>query len=1089
MIAAIWNTARLLTVLPALLLAACNKPGLLAKTGLVAAEVAPVADLAAKPTKPTETQLPEEISFNEHIQPILSENCYACHGPDSSSRKPEKEPLRLDLAAEAFKVRDAGTPVIVKGKPAESEFIELIKSKDESEVMPPPDSHKSLTSHEIALFERWIEQGAEYEGHWSYQPVKRVAPPANDWSDKPLDGFIFEKLAVAGLKPNEPEQARRLHRRLTFDLTGLPPEPAETDAFVVAYENDADAAVAAEADRLLGTVASAEQLARHWLDAVRYADTHGIHIDNYRAIWPYRDWVVRAFQNNMRWDEFTTEQIAGDLLPTPTLDQQIATGFNRCLATTGEGGAISEEYNAIYASDRADTTGAIWLGLTASCASCHDHKFDPFSTKEFYQLTAFFRNNTMSALDGNNANHPPSIFVPANEDREKWVSFDSRVAEVDQRIAGRREAAKMEFETWLVTAAATPTPTADATLAIHFPLNEADGKPTGTVDGVAFESQVVPERIDGPLGRAAVVSNADIELGNVGNFARGEQVSYGGFVWFEGQPTGAVVAKMNPALNFRGWDIYLQGGRIGAHVIDTWPSSANKLLTDQSLEAGKWHHVMITFDGSKPDPQAMAIFIDGQNAGVKYEVNSLGKTLENDVPLRFGSRNGGDSKVSTKVALQDFRFYRRLLGPAEIAALAQSQRIEHWLAVPKEQRTPEQETALFDYFLATKDAPTAELLKEKSALQAEKTEMQARGSQTLVFEEKKDTQPTAHVLIRGVYSALGEEVSAATPAMLPPMPDGAPANRLGLAMWLNDPQNPLPARVTMNRLWSYFFGTGIVESIGDFGIMGARPSHPQLLDWLASEFVASGWDYRHMIKTIVTSRAYRQSEAFTPEKLEIDPANRLISRGPRTRLEAEQLRDMALASAGLLGRTVGGPPVKPYQPVDVWESVAMKESNTRIYKQDSGDALYRRSLYTFWKRSAAPPSMEILDAPTREVFCVRRDVTNTPLQALVLMNDPQFVEAARVLAENALTTAPDFDPRLDHISLRLLGRKLVADERAHVRSTLDNAASYYAAHPDDAALAISTGEKKAPESIPPADLAAWSLVASQILNLDETLTR
>ncbi len=1064
-----------------LLLAGCEK-----------SSVRPVAVETKAPAPPPveELVLPAEITFNEHIQPILSENCYACHGPDSGSRKPEKEPLRLDLEAEAFKPRESGAPVIVKGSPEKSELMDLVASKDSDEIMPPPESHKTLKPRQIALLERWISEGAEYEGHWAYQPVRRADPPANDWSEQPVDGFIYEKLAEAGLKPNPPENPRRFHRRLTFDLTGLPPEPAETAAFVAAYEKDADAAVSAEADRLLGTVASAEQLARHWLDAARYADTHGIHIDNFRSIWPYRDWVVQAFRTNMRWDDFTTAQLAGDLLEKPTLDQQIATGFNRCLATTGEGGAIPEEYDAIYARDRVDTTGAIWLGLTASCASCHDHKFDPFTTKEFYQLTAFFRNNTMSALDGNNANHPPSIFVPLLEDREKWAGFSSRFAEVDKRIAQRRESAKSDFETWLASTAANPQPqAADPTLAIHFPLSEAEGKPAGTVDGAAVEIPVVPERIDGPLGPAVVVSNADIELGNVGNFGRRDQISYGGFVWFEGEPTGAVVAKMDPAQGFRGWDLYLQGGRIGGHIIDTWPDAGNKLISQKPLEPGKWHHVMVTFDGSKPSGKSMAIYVDGKNQGGNYEARAVRQHLETDVPLRFGSRDGGDSKVSTKVALQDFRFYRRLLGPEEISAIVNRQKVSHWMSMPRDRRTPDQEAMLFDHFLTTEDQPTALLLKEKAAIQAEKNTMESRGTQTLVFEEKKDTKAIAHVLIRGVYSAQGDEVPAATPAMLPPMPDGAPANRLGLAMWLNDPANPLPARVTMNRLWSYYFGTGIVESIGDFGIMGARPSHPKLLDWLASEFVASGWDYRHMVKTIVTSRAYRQAESITPEKLEADPANRLISRGPRTRLEAEQLRDMALASAGILNRDVGGPPVKPYQPAGVWAAVAMKQSNTGNYKEDTGPALYRRSIYTFWKRTAAPPSMEILNAPNREVFCVRRDVTNTPLQALVLMNDPQFVEAGRVLAEKALAASPDFESRLDDISLRLLDRKLAPAERAHVRATLDSAANYYAAHPEDAKLAISTGETKAPETIPAADLAAWSLVASQLLNLDETLTR
>ncbi len=1033
--------------------------------------------------------LPEEISFNEHIQPILSEYCYHCHGPDSGTRRPAKEPLRLDSEEGLSQLRDFGAPVIIKGKPEESELVKLIKSHDKDEVMPPPESHKVMSAREIALLEKWVAQGAEYEGHWAYQPVKRLDSPENGWSDKSIDGFVFEKLAEAGLEPNDAEEPRRFHRRLSLDLTGLPPAPADTDAFVAAYEKDAEAAVSAEADRMLATMQSAEQFARHWLDAARYADTHGIHIDNYRAIWPYRDWVVRAFQANMPWDRFTTEQIAGDLLPEPSLEQKVATGFLRCLATTGEGGAIGEEYDAIYATDRVDTMGAVWLGLTASCASCHDHKFDPFSTKEFYQLTAFFRNNTMSSLDGNNAEHPPTVFVPHMEDRGKWAETDSKLAAVEKRIAERRKAAKGDYEAWLANAGTAKSEETDSSLVIHFPLSEADGNPTGIVDGNPQAIPVAPERIDGPLGKAVVVSNADNELGNIGGFSRGDQVSYGGYIWFEGKPTGAVVAKMNPAQGFRGWDLWLQDGKVGAHIIDSWEKSANKLIAPQQLEAGKWHHVMITFDGKQSSHQAMAVYIDGKKAGGGPNPNTVGGTLENDVPLRFGSRDGGDSKLTTKVALQDFRFYRRLLRPEEIATLANSQMITRWAALPKDQRTPKQEKALFEHFVTAVDAPSLDLLREKDSIQAEKNQLQGRGSPSLVFEEKKDGKPTAHILIRGQYASKGDEVSADTPAMLPPMPEGAPRNRLGLAMWLNDPQNPLPARVTMNRLWSHLFGTGIVETTGDFGIMGARPAHPKLLDWLASEFIESKWDYRHMVKTIVTSKAYRQDGTVSPEKLEKDPDNLLLSRGPRNRLEAEQLRDMALATAGILSEKVGGPPVKPYQPEGIWEAVAMPQSNTKNYKQDSGEDLYRRSLYTFWKRTASPPSMEILNAPTREVFCVRRDVTNTPLQALVLMNDPQFVEASRVLAEMAMKASGDFDARIDHISRRLLARKFDTEDRTAIRETLDKALEYYTAKPEEARLAIATGETKPDETLPAPELAAWSLVTNQIFNLDETVTR
>ncbi len=1033
--------------------------------------------------------LPKEVSFNEHIQPILSEYCYHCHGPDAKTRYPEKEPLRLDLKEEAFLVRDFGSPVIIKGKPEESELVKLIRSKDKAEVMPPPESHKVMGEREIALLEKWIEQGAEYEDHWSYEPVVRAEAPKNDWSDKPIDGFIYEKLSEAGLEPNPAENARRLHRRLTLDLTGLPPEPAETDAFVAAYEKDADAAVSAEADRLLATIRSAEHFARHWLDAARYADTHGIHIDNYRAIWPYRDWVVRAFHENMKWDQFTTEQLAGDLLPNPTLDQQVATGFLRSLATTGEGGAIAEEYDAIYATDRTDTMGAIWLGLTASCASCHDHKFDPFSTKEFYQLTAFFRNSTMTALDRNNAEHPPSIFVPLPEDREKWAGLQESLKDVDGQIAARRKSADGDFKQWLAVAGQAETQETDSTLAVHLPLTESGGNLKGIVNGVEQEWPVVPKRIDGPLGKAVMVSGADIPLGDIGNFSRGDQVSYGGFVWMEQNPTGSIIAKMDTANGFRGWDLYFEKGSIGAHVIDSWDKSATKAIVPGRLKPKTWQHVMVVFDGTKSGHQALSIYVDGKRANAGVNPNTVGGTIENTVPLRLGAREAGDSKVTGKVALQDFRFYRKLLTEPEISKLASSQMIDRWAAIPAGKRTKEQNSALTEHFFTAVDKPSLDLLREKDALKTTEAEIRKRGSASLVFDDKKNEKPFAHVLTRGQYTDKGEKVFPDTPAMLPPMPEGAPKDRMGLAMWLNDPKNPLPARVTMNRMWYYFFETGIVESAGDFGIMGSRPSHPKLLDWLASEFIASGWDFRHMAKTIVTSEAYRQSGTVTPEKLEKDPANVLISRGPRTRLDAEQLRDLSLFASGLLSDKVGGAPVKPYQPEGIWEAVAMPQSNTKNYKQDTGEALYRRSLYTFWKRTAAPPSMEILDAPTRETFCVRRDRTNTPLQALVLMNDPQFVEAGRMLASMAMAKAEGFDARLDLITLRLLGRVLDSDERSIVKTTFDAAEKYYTGKPEDARLAIAVGETKPPEDIPAVELAAWTLVAGQLINLDETLTR
>jgi hypothetical protein len=1033
--------------------------------------------------------LPEVVSFNEHIQPILSEYCYHCHGPDAGTRHPEKEPLRLDIEADAFKIRDFGAPVIIKGNPAESELVKLIRSMDKDEVMPPPESHKVMGAREIALLEKWIEQGAKYEGHWSYEPVVRAEPPANDWSKKPIDGFIHEKLSEAGLKPNEPEDPRRFHRRLSFDLTGLPPEPHTTDAFDAAFAKDPDAAVSAEADRMLETITSAEHFTRHWLDAARYADTHGIHIDNYRAIWPYRDWVIRAFHSNMPWDQFTTEQIAGDLLPKPDLDQQIATGFLRCLATTGEGGAIAEEYDAIYATDRVDTIGAVWLGLTASCASCHDHKFDPFSTKEFYQLTAFFRNNTMTALDRNNATHPPSIFAPLLEDRELWNQLQVKILDVNKRIDSRKAAAKNDYQAWLTNAAKEGSREIDSTLSLHLPLMSDGGKITGIIDGVNKEWPTEPSRIDGPLGKAVIVSNKPIELGDIGNFTRADQVTYGGFVWFEGQPTGSIIAKIDPAQGYRGWDLWLDEGKPGAHVVDSWDKSACKIQSDGKLKPKKWYHIMVVFDGTQSGHQSLSLYIDGKKAGAKIYPNTVGGNIVTQTPLVLGSRANGDSKLTTKVALQDFRLYRRLLNEKEIARLANSQMINEWASLPDDKRSKQQNDALFEHYITVVDPPSLGFLAERDKLLAEDKTIRDRGSMTLVYEEKAESPPFAHILTRGAYSAKGEKVFPETPAMLPPMAEGSTKDRHGLALWLNDPKNPLPARVTMNRLWYYMFGTGIVETNGDFGIMGARPTHPKLLDWLASEFIESKWDFRHMVKTIVMSDSYRQSGHITPEKLEADPANLLISRGPRTRLDAEQIRDLALSSSNLLSKKVGGASVKPYQPEGVWSAVAMPQSNTKDYKQDTGEALYRRSMYTFWKRTAAPPTMEILNAPTREIFCVARERTNTPLQALALMNDPQFVEAGRALATIVLKEAGNFDQRLDIMTLRLLNRKLESAERAAIQETYSTAEKYYQDKPEEAKLALTTGETPYDQTLPITELAAWTLVANQLFNLDETVTR
>lgn len=1025
--------------------------------------------------------LPEKVTFNEHIQPILSEYCYHCHGPDSGTREPKSEPLRLDIADKAFAARDGGSAVILKGNAADSILMKLIRSKDEKEVMPPPASHKKLTERDISLIERWIEQGAEYEAHWAFIPPQRFSTGPTENS---IDQFVRERLKKEGLAPNPPEDPRRLYRRMHFDITGLPPSPEETERYLTSADQPA------EIDRLLASPAASEHQARLWLDAARYADTHGIHIDNYRAIWPYRDWVVGAFAQNMPWDQFTIEQIAGDLLPSPSMEQLIATGFNRCLATTGEGGAIPDEYEAIYAKDRVETVSTVWLGLTTGCAACHDHKFDPISTADFYSMAAFFRNNTMRPMDGNNAEHPPNLFIPLLPDRPRWSALEGEIRGLEAELSKRKASAKPDFDSWLSKATIGGGEVIDPSLDIHLPLNSSEVLSNGIAGGKPTQWNIEGEHRDGPMGPALVASSSLLDLGDAGDISRDQKISFGLHIYIEGAPNGAVIARMDPANKHRGWDLWLEGGRIGGHFIDHWPDAANKLMAPTPLEPGKWHHVMMTFDGSQASHRAMTLYVDRQPVRKGPEPNSLGAALNSATSLRIGSRaNGIDRLNGGSVAIQDFRFYRRVLSAREISALSQQNKLQQFLSVPPEQRTKEQTTALYDYYLNHHDEPTLELQKKLSTLTEERDDIRQRGSVTLIMEEKKDSPATTHILERGVYSSKGTVVAANVPASLPPIPSSGPYNRLDLAKWLVDRGNPLTARVTVNRAWQQFFGTGLVESSGDFGIMGARPTHPQLLDWLAVEFMDSGWDYRHLLKLILTSETYRQSATLSPEKLEKDPYNKLLARGPRQRLDAEVLRDLALSASGLLSPKSGGPPVKPYQPEGVWEAVAMKESNTRNYKEDSGESLYRRSLYTFWKRTAPPAAMEILNAPSREVSCIRRDQTNTPLQALVLLNDPQFVEASKQLAAHALKSATEPDARLDFITARLLNRPLDGEERKILRHSLEQALSSFTGDTKAATDLLNTGASPTDATLPAAELAAWTIIASQILNLDETVTR
>lgn len=1034
-------------------------------------------------------ELPDTIDFNEHVQPILSENCYHCHGPDSSTRTPKSNPLRLDREEFAFLEREDGPQPIVKGDPDASEMIKRMISTDPDEVMPTPDSHKKpLKPHEVALLKKWIKQGAVYEEHWSFIPPERPEVPKQNWGENSIDAFISSKHQELGLTPNKPEDAARLIRRLTFDITGLPPTPAEVASFRESASQDLPTAVKMAVDKLLATDPYAEHFGRHWLDAARYADTHGIHIDNYRSIWPYRDWVIDAFRKNMPFDQFTIEQIAGDLLPNPSLEQKIASGFNRCLPTTGEGGAIDKEYEAIYATDRVSTTSAIWLGLTTACAACHDHKFDPISQKDFYAMTAFFRNTTMSAMDRNSAEHPPTIFAPRATDRSRWNELQQELTNADLAITQRRKDAQSDFQAWLASLENNPPSQADLDPDVSLPFIVQEGKVNGLVNGTSQSWDFAGKTTDAPaFGKAVNLSDLNLDLGNVAVFDARDQITFGGYLYVDKNANGPVISRMDTGNDFRGWDLWLENGRLGSHLIDRWEDNAIKAATREPLPLKKWVHFMVTYDGKTEPGKSLNIYIDGKTVPITYSHTGKVDSLLTDVATRLGSRHP-DTKLKGTAALHGFQLYRRLLSAAEVAQTASNTTIRQLLAVPADKRNEKQNDAIFEHYLNQVDAPTKDLITKKQPLTDELNRLRSNGAVTLIMEEKKEPA-YAHILERGEYTLEREKVFAAIPEIFGKKSDEASLSRKDLAEWLVSKKNPLTARVTVNRIWYYFFGRGLVETTEDFGIMGARPTHPELLDFLAVEFMESNWDIQHIVKLITHSATYQQAAKVTSANREKDPTNLFLWRSPRHRLEAEQIRDLALSASGLLASQVGGPSVKPYQPEGIWEAVAMDQSNTRFYKQGQDDDLYRRSLYTFWKRTAAPPSMEILNAPTREVFCVRRDITNTPLQAFVTLNDPQFIETSRQLATRAIKASDSFSQRLDLITKALMSRSFDNDEQSLVKKALDHHLKRYNESPGLAEELITVGASKPDPSLPPAELAAWTLVASQIFNLDETLTK
>ncbi|MFO0908076.1 MAG: DUF1553 domain-containing protein [Isosphaeraceae bacterium] len=1026
------------------------------------------------------------IEYNRDIRPILADNCFTCHGPDSAARKAD---LRIDKRDAAI---DNGA--IVPGKPDESTLVERLFTTNKKEVMPPPSTKKVLTPAQKDLLKRWIASGANYQPHWSLIPPVKPAPPAvknEAWVRNPVDRFILSALEAQGLSPAPEADRRTLARRLALDLTGLPPDPAGVEAFVRDTRPDA---YEQYVDKLMASDRWGEHRARYWLDAARYADTHGIHFDNFREMWAYRDWVISAFNRNLAFDKFTIEQLAGDLLPNRTLDQQVASGFNRCNITTNEGGVIPEEYAVLYTRDRTETLGTVWMGISINCTVCHDHKFDPMTSREFYELAAFFNNTTQNPMDGNIKDTPPTITVPVAADRARFEALGPEIAKVKQTFEARRKTAKPEFDAWL---AQVQPGTVGSTLpsdGLKFlaPLSEGQGNATALISGGAWRLAPIGKATWQPghvAEKALTVSSARISAPEAGDFDTKDAFSYAAWVQIPKKPLNrgaAIFARMDEGNDYRGWDLWVENARPAAHIISKWPTDAIKVVARDPLPLGDWAHVAVTYDGSAK-ASGVHIYINGREQPLDVANDNLKSSIRTTTPLQLAKRSGDGAKLPN-AALQDLRIYGKVLNATEVGNLVRGSRVTYLAGKAKAARSEAETTEVFDWYLNSRDAEFQKLAGQLASLENELAGIKARGTVAHVMQEKPE-MPSAFVLFRGEYDKRRDPVKPSTPKMFPPFPADLPKNRLGLAQWILRPEQPLTARVTVNRFWQEVFGTGIVRTANDFGVSGELPINQPLIDWLAVDFRENGWDVKRFFRQLVTSAAYRQSAQVTPEKLEKDPQNRLLSRGPRFRMDAEMVRDYALSASGLLSKTIGGPSVKPYQPEGVWEAVAMIGSNTRDYRVDKGESLYRRSMYTFWKRSAPPASMEIFNAPSRETCTVRRERTNTPLQALVTLNDPQFVEAARRLAEQAIKAGSTTDDRLDFITARILARPLRPEERKVAEASLADLSAFYQAHPAEAKAVISVGESKPDAGIDPAVLAAWTMLDNELLNLDEVLNK
>lgn len=1008
------------------------------------------------------------IDFNRTIRPILSSICFKCHGPDSEERKGG---LRLDLREDALRKLESGSRAIVPGKPDESELVRRILSTDDAERMPPPDSQHQLTDRDRAALRLWIAEGAEYRQHWSFRPIQRPELPAiNDarWPRNGIDHFVLARLQSAGLAPSPEADRTTLIRRVTLDLTGLPPTPQEVDEFLADSRADAYERLV---DRLLSTTQYAERMTVDWLDAARFADTNGYHIDNGRDMSRWREWVIDSFARNRPYDQFTVEQLAGDLLPNATLSQKIASGFNRNHMINFEGGAIPEEYHTAYIVDRVNTTSTVFLGLTVGCAQCHDHKYDPLTQKEYYQLFAFFYNVPENGLDGRTGNAAPLVKAPTPEQQQQIDAVQSQAEAIEAKLAAPQAQLDAEQREWELSAMATRVVSWRTLEPIELKSTggatfQKGGDGVIKVEGANAATDRYTARVRVPASqitafRLEVLSDPSLAGGGPGRSGNGNLVLTDIRVQLDGsEGTGPVPLKWRAASAD-----FSQTGFPVADAIDDQPQTGWAIYP----EVGKPHTAILELA-----------------APLKLEAPTP-ITVTLDFGSQYAQHQAGRFRLAVTDAAQPHGQKPLPENIQQIAALAPAD------------RSPDQQQALRTYYRANISVAAKRWHAELAALREQRAQLDKAVPSSMVMQEMTPARET-RLLIRGQYDKKGDRVAAAVPASLPQLPADAPANRLGLARWLVSPEHPLMSRVTVNRYWQLVFGAGLVRTTDDFGSQGELPSHPELLDWLAAEFMQpvagdkAKWDVKALIRLMVTSATYRQQSVLSRELFAKDPENRLLARGPRHRLQVEFIRDQALFVSGLLDRRIGGPSVSPYQPAGLWEELMSradgKNWTAQEYSQSHGPDLYRRTMYTFWKRTCPPPSLTTFDAPDRETCTVRRARTNTPLQALVLMNDPTYVEASRKLAERILLEGGSTTEDRIHYAFRtVLSRKPKPQELSVLQNVYSQQLERFRRQPAEAEKLLKVGEAPRNQQLDTAELATWATLSSVLLNLDETVTK